>query len=1143
MNLRRVIGYASLLIVGICLLLSGGFPCHARQIVEDEVECDSLYEVEEIAAPMVLADESSDLPSIPYHTPEAAAFTKFGDYAVGGYTGRPDIRLPVCELTDRDLKIPIVLNYDARGIKVAQEASWVGLGWDLAIGGCINTVMEGNLDNVQRLAPWSKYVQLFGRSNQTEFTVNANPIVSDIYQDMANGVGEFDFYHAGFLGHSIVFFKDPYTDRYEALCDSSRVYSIERPNNTGWTIRDDQGYEYSFEAVEYTTLGEGPVYQSAWYLTSILSPQGASAEFYYETTEVRPQPMDVETYDVERKRIGGGNGDPSGLPARYQSQIVFGESQISQPWLQKIVMRNQTVYFDKSARTDFFGALKLDKIRITDPSGTNVSKYHFNYGTFAGSNVGGRCLDRYNSEYSIAESTRLKLESMSRISVSDADSITYRFTYQEDYPLPFKTSYARDFWGYYNGAENVNSNPQITNSRSVIPPVSDCMINYKLMFYNPDETTLSMKGAQRFSNRKYITSGVLKRITYPTGGYTEFGFEPHVFLSSPTYPLYGEGYRTIGQNLYFSNPAQPNTTDHARIDVTGTARGTVKLLFSCSGNTKIRDLKGLHARLYIASMSSSQTNSITIPLDSCYNVDENSDTYSCLRYIELPAGSYMASVSFNTSDSYYSNTGSIWAELSLRDIPDNIVSGGAGLRIARIENFDSSGKSAGRTDYVYNKTDGTPSGEILCDATVMEPRTIHNETGGLYEPNYSFNSYGVLRLHSSFNGVKAITSMQLPGDVGYHTLLEKEYDKDGILRKTTEKQFNLVKATCCLNKFYLMKNPGGGELTSTTVFDSSGKMAARESHQYVTKSDSPLKVNAFGVRNYYNDAYKWHFQTDSMAWERTGRPVYTIYVYSYPRHWRVLSSTISEEFTPDGVIKSKSIYSYNQKNHLISDETIENTNNSFRRRYLYPTDYNTGTYAIMAKDANHMTGVKVESQSFLKLDGTEKETEHTRIDYSYNSSLMMPFQPTNYQSSKGGAALTSRMTVKYDDDSGNIVEMIKEGVQKTVILWSYDNLYPVAIIEGASLSDVKIWAGAQFISQLSAATTGIGTLLTSLRSKLSGKNVLVTTCEHIPLVGISKEVLPNGDIRHYRYDGFNRLTAISDADGNVIEQYEYNYDN
>lgn len=79
-------------------------------------------------------------------TPEASAFMKYGEESVSEYTGTADISVPLYTIKCKDIEIPITLQYDASGIKVEQEASWVGLGWNLMVGGCINYVCAGGHD-------------------------------------------------------------------------------------------------------------------------------------------------------------------------------------------------------------------------------------------------------------------------------------------------------------------------------------------------------------------------------------------------------------------------------------------------------------------------------------------------------------------------------------------------------------------------------------------------------------------------------------------------------------------------------------------------------------------------------------------------------------------------------------------------------------------------------------------------------------------------------------------------------------------------------------------------------------------------------------------------------------------------------------
>ena len=82
---------------------------------------------------------SQSLPNIvPVKTPEVTAFNKNIETPVSFYTGTANISIPVFDVQIKGVEIPIALNYNASGIGVDQEATWVGLGWNLSYGGEIS---------------------------------------------------------------------------------------------------------------------------------------------------------------------------------------------------------------------------------------------------------------------------------------------------------------------------------------------------------------------------------------------------------------------------------------------------------------------------------------------------------------------------------------------------------------------------------------------------------------------------------------------------------------------------------------------------------------------------------------------------------------------------------------------------------------------------------------------------------------------------------------------------------------------------------------------------------------------------------------------------------------------------------------------
>ncbi len=75
-------------------------------------------------------------------TPEASGFTKSGSGADPGFTGDIGIGVPLLTVPGRNgFDLPLSLDYSS-GIRVDDEASWVGLGWNLGVGAITRAVVN-----------------------------------------------------------------------------------------------------------------------------------------------------------------------------------------------------------------------------------------------------------------------------------------------------------------------------------------------------------------------------------------------------------------------------------------------------------------------------------------------------------------------------------------------------------------------------------------------------------------------------------------------------------------------------------------------------------------------------------------------------------------------------------------------------------------------------------------------------------------------------------------------------------------------------------------------------------------------------------------------------------------------------------------
>src|SRR5258706_10265539 len=87
-----------------------------------------------------------NIPNVNIHSPEVVGLGKYGDYLVDPSTGVVPVNIPLYTIKTAKLEFPISLSYHASGIKVEEEASYVGLGWTLNASGVITRQIKDKPD-------------------------------------------------------------------------------------------------------------------------------------------------------------------------------------------------------------------------------------------------------------------------------------------------------------------------------------------------------------------------------------------------------------------------------------------------------------------------------------------------------------------------------------------------------------------------------------------------------------------------------------------------------------------------------------------------------------------------------------------------------------------------------------------------------------------------------------------------------------------------------------------------------------------------------------------------------------------------------------------------------------------------------------
>jgi len=545
-----------------------------------------------------------DLP----RTPESQSFEKYGKIPVNESTGTVALTFPLMTLKGKKIEIPITLSYHASGIKVSQEATWVGLGFDIIAGGRISVETKGNIDenfrgttNLTRFKTGLKNIfERRGKSSNTTTlgygfldymgiivpnTSGECPLVgTDVWDDdlvVSNGawygVTEPDIYHANFMGQSVDFYIDLVKDSVCLLNEKTLcIVSIDRDQSekiNSFSITDNNGIIYKFEQKEKTkvavnnTYGVFSIYEStsAWLLTKMTHPSGETINFTY-TNFGKIYPMFNWSASITTTLPEQANRD--------YSSTVWNDNQLVMDsyYLTKIESDNAKVDFILDTREDIRGdgARKLNEIKLSNKTNNAIiNDVIFSYSYFVGNDEPG---DKYLPiDYRMFAKKRLKL--LSFVSGTEVQSPVHKFFYDERF-IPGKLSYSQDHWGYYNSVVNSSfiDNGGLVTPHNLIPTfqslgnlasksLGDGIIGRDSYIHS----TITFDGiGDRNCSAWACKVMMLDSIVYPTNGSTKLEFEPHTsfYRDKGINEFVGGGIRIKSIKTYKNQNFLDNSIDY-----------------------------------------------------------------------------------------------------------------------------------------------------------------------------------------------------------------------------------------------------------------------------------------------------------------------------------------------------------------------------------------------------------------------------------------------------------------------------------------------------------------------------------------------------------------------------------------------------
>ena len=478
-------------------------------------------------------------------SPEADAFEKYGTTPVNLYTGTPEISIPLHTFKGREFDVPMILTYDASGIKVSQIATNVGLGWNLSLGGRISRISNGKPDDIGRSPFFDEdnvdllnYLENGITSfNSEEDLTNYLLFMKEVLNNQRDTL--LDFYSLNAIGINDYIVRDlEQPTLYHTLLNPNIIVT---PLNDGWKILVEDGTEFYFdglkERTEITHISSGDdngIYSgtstSSWVLTKIISKNKLDTfDFdykYYTWSNFATTTISSRTYKIPS---GNFNTNLVETGIGYSAPESYRTSQMM-PYTVKL-NNELLVKFDYKARTDlnlttpcYQNGNALDKILFYNyktpvESPTYYKKIVFEHGYFGRTDVGTTAVDR-----------RLKLNSLVIYKDDLLAGKKYSFDYERPDQIPKLNTNCQDLLGSNNGRNNSDLVPKI---------------------YDTSGSELNHSGADRNPYFDYMTIGTLNKITYPSKGYTTFEYEQNEIAVNPE-TIYHQGHY-IGEFIDFFN--------------------------------------------------------------------------------------------------------------------------------------------------------------------------------------------------------------------------------------------------------------------------------------------------------------------------------------------------------------------------------------------------------------------------------------------------------------------------------------------------------------------------------------------------------------------------------------------------------------
>lgn len=1077
----------------------------------------------------IFAQQQSDLAALPNiipPSPTAYALGNYGNVPVGLFTGSPNVSIPLLAYKTNNITLPISLFYGSNGIKVDDVSTNVGLGWSLNFGGVITRTVRDRADESSTHISTPENVS----------GAYANAITNKFLSTIGNGSTsldtEADLYSFNFNGNSGKFFFDQ--NDVPHIVDQQAI-KIEK-STEGFVLTLPNGEKYYFNETEqtmYTSSGNGHSVPSgaitAWYLTKIAHPNGDEVYFTYSAANIteyigsQSQNLKMSVgYPAQQASCQGGSGyvlpPTMGMVADNNIEILG----------KKIVSINSnntnagTITFEYETDTttlDVDGNKKIKVIRQLDRNGNILESTTFNY-----------------------LNTSNKRNFLSSLVFKDPFK-NYSFEYESPSLFPARLSFSQDQWGYYNGKANAN-----------LVPANISDYNLKNFNYN---------GANKEPDPNFAKIGMLKRVTYPTKGYTDLEYEGNTYWGEKTiYPA------ITTQNISIRNTISVDDFVSTSYTFTSPINQTVKVTGSAVFNTQCTDqthspIGIVHGASFYKIIQGAPTQ-----VGSDYQFLGNDEVL-----FEAVAGQTYT-ITIDAGRCTYTRAGINYYATAPQVINTNLDTGG--VRIKSTKDVDTpTSQNIYKRYYYAHKDDLTHSSGQKGNNPYYVDVAKWQTSCGVGVCTYVENSNVILSSSSMIPLYNTETSSCL---YPFVTISEggDQFEKGGEMKEFKIRRDNAgsniwgsggLSSAPWTNRGW----DNGSELKSTILRKNSSTLeVVQEKENIYEKNDNnTFELKSFAGRKLYDMICPANYSytctaTDVAAagnecsGKAVGTQVYLTNVdnisvteYRNISYWHYLKSQKTTDFLNGLPVVTQTEYFYNNpSNYQLSKQKVTFPD-AIVNETTYSYAHEKGNQLMIGKN---MVGIPLETVSTQTIGSTTKTLSKTETIYpssvptAETGSLVLPTSVLTHDI-PNNSTITE---VKYDkyDANGNLLQYTSKAGIPVAIVWGYNNTQPIAKVEGTTYDQL---VNSGLISAIVSASDNDATdpntegtlrnVLDSFRNNSSLSGYQITTITYNPLIGVTSMTPPSGIREVYIYDSFNRLKEIreNDVTGNLLKEFNYNY--